>query len=163
MAKVELPDNLILGLVPGLSGKKTEKKKETTKAKAFKSIFRDTGTIEQTPAAQAEPFSEAGASELLDAVHAAGEDLRRDPNPERIKAYKAAVRNFVHYVVERAYDVVEKSSGGNILKRKKFTTVVIIDERLERLAADVLSTQRDKLDILRRLDEIHGLLVDLLR
>lgn len=161
MAKVELPDNLMLGLVPG--GKKTEKKKETTKAKAFKSIFRDVETIEQTPAAEGEPFSEAEVSELLDAVHAAGEDLRRDPNLERVKAYKSAVRNFVHYVVERAYDVVEKSSGGNILKRKKFTTVVIIDERLERLAADVLSTQRDKLDILRRLDEIHGLLVDLLR
>jgi len=163
MAKVELPDNLMLGLVPGLSGKKTEKKKETPKAKAFKSIFRDAETIEQTPAAEGEPFTEAAASELLDSVHAAGEDLRRDPNPERIKAYKSAVRNFVHYVVERAYDVVEKSSGGNILKRKKFTTVVIIDERLERLAADVLSAQRDKLDILRRLDEIHGLLVDLLR
>jgi uncharacterized protein YaaR (DUF327 family) len=65
--------------------------------------------------------------------------------------------------VERTYDVVEKSSGGNILKRKKFTTVVVIDERLERLAAEVLSAQRDKLDILRRLDEIHGMLVDLLR
>jgi uncharacterized protein YaaR (DUF327 family) len=163
MAKVELPDNLMLGLVPGLSGKKTEKKKEATKAKAFKSIFKDAETIEHTPAAEEEPFSEAEASELLDSVHAAGEDLRRDPNPERIRAYKSAVRNFVHYVVERAYDVVEKSSGGNILKRKKFTTVVIIDERLERLAAEVLSTQRDKLDILRRLDEIHGLLVDLLR
>jgi len=66
-------------------------------------------------------------------------------------------------VVERAYGLVEKTSGGNILKRKKFTTVVVVDEKLERLAAEVLSSQRDRLEILRRLDEIHGLLVDLLR
>ncbi|HPE36778.1 MAG TPA: DUF327 family protein [Spirochaetales bacterium] len=80
-----------------------------------------------------------------------------------IKGYKKAVRDFVHYVVERAYDVDEHVSGRSVLKRKKFTTVTVIDEKLERLAADVLSAQRDKLDILRRLDEIHGLLVDLLR
>ena len=163
MAKVELPDNLLAGLIPGLSGRKTEKKKETSKASAFKSAMRTAEEIDLTPAAEGLPFVEAEASVLLDSVYGAGEDLKRDPNGENVRAYKAAVRNFVHYVVERAYDVVEKSSGGNILKRKKFTTVVIIDERLERLGAEVLSAQRDKLEILRRLDEIHGLLVDLLR
>lgn len=163
MAKVELPDNLLAGLIPGLSGRKAEKKKETSKAASFKSAMRSAGEIDLTPAAEGLPFAEAEASVLLDSVHSAGEDLKRDPNGENVRAYKAAVRNFVHYVVERAYDVVEKSSGGNILKRKKFTTVVVIDERLERLGAEVLSAQRDKLEILRRLDEIHGLLVDLLR
>ncbi|PKL07885.1 MAG: DUF327 domain-containing protein [Spirochaetae bacterium HGW-Spirochaetae-7] len=163
MAKVELPDNLLAGLVPGLSGRKAEKKKETSKASAFKSALRSAEEIDLTPAAEGLPFTEAEASVLLDTVHGAGEELKRDPNGENVRAYKAAVRNFVHYVVERAYDVVERSSGGNILKRKKFTTVVVIDERLERLGAEVLSAQRDKLEILRRLDEIHGLLVDLLR
>ncbi|PKL24987.1 MAG: DUF327 domain-containing protein [Spirochaetae bacterium HGW-Spirochaetae-3] len=163
MAKVELPDNMLAGLVPGLSGHRAEKKKGAVKAGAFRSALRGAEEIDLTPAAEGVPFSEAEAADLLDSVHAAGEDLKRDPDAEHVKAYKRAVRDFVHYVVERAYDVVEKSSGGNILKRKKFTTVVVIDERLERLAAEVLSAQRDKLDILRRLDEIHGLLVDLLR
>ena len=163
MAKVELPDNLLAGLVPGLSGKRAEKKQETAKAGVFRSVLKGADEAEKSLAAEGIPFSEAAASELLDSVHVAGEDLKRDANPESVKAYKLAVRNFVHYVVEHAYDVVEKSSGGSILKRKKFTTVVVIDERLERLAAEVVSAQRDKLDILRRLDEIHGLLVDLLR
>ncbi len=163
MATVGIPDNLLAGLVPGLSGRRTEKKKEPAKADAFRSALREAEEPDLTPAAEGVPFSSAAASELLDAVHEAGEGLKRDPSGDHIKAYKAAVRNFVHYVVDRAYDVEEKSSGGNILKRKKFTTVVIIDERLERLAAEVISAQRDKLDILRRLDEIHGLLVDLLR
>jgi uncharacterized protein len=163
MAKVELPDNLLAGLVPGLSGKRAEKKKETTKAGVFRSILKSADEAEKSLAAEGIPFSEAEASVLLDSVHATGEDLKRDPNAESVKSYKLAVRNFVHYVVEHAYDVVEKNSGGNILKRKKFTTVIVIDERLERLAAEVVSAQRDKLDILRRLDEIYGLLVDLLR
>lgn len=163
MAKIVAPDNLLAGLVPGLSGHKTEKKKEPAKAGIFRTALKDAKEIDLTPAAQGVPFSEAAAADLLDSVYQAGEDLKRDPDTHHIKAYKAAVRNFIHYVVDSAYDIVEKSSGGNILKRKKFTTVVVIDERLERLAAEIMTAQRDKLDILRRLDEIHGLLVDLLR
>lgn len=163
MAKISSPDNLLAGLVPGLSGAKTEKKKEPAKAGIFRTVFKAAEAIDLTPAAEGIPFTEAEAAELLDSVYQAGEDLKRDPDSQHIKLYKAAVRNFIHYVVDSAYDIVEKSSGGNILKRKKFTTVVVIDERLERLAAEVMSAQRDKLDILRRLDEIHGLLVDLLR
>lgn len=163
MAKVELPDNLLSGLVPGLLGRRPEKKKETARTGAFRTLLHGAEEAEKTPAAEGLPFSEAAASELLDSVYSAGDSLKRDQGPEQVKAYKAAVRNFVHYVVERAYDVSTQESGRSILKRKKFTVVVVIDEKLERLAAEVLSAQRDKLDILRRIDEIHGLLVDLLR
>ena len=96
-------------------------------------------------------------------MHTAGDALRRDQNTENVKAYKKSVRDFVHYVVERAYTLEERTSGRNILKRKKFTSVAVIDEKLERLAAEVMSAQRDRLDILRRMDEIHGLLVDLMQ
>ncbi len=109
------------------------------------------------------PFSEAAAAELLDSVHVSGDALKKDASTENIKAYKKAVRDFIHYVVESVYDLREQTSGRNILKRKKFTTVAVIDEKLERFAADIMSGQRDKLDILGRLEEIHGLLVDLLR
>lgn len=163
MAKVELPDHLVAGFVPGMVGHKAEKKKEPAKAGAFRSVLREAERGEATPAAAGEPFSEAAVSELMDGVHAAGDELRRDQNADNVRAYKKAVRDFIHYVVERAYAVEEKTSGRNILKRKKFTTVAVIDEKLERLAAEVLSAQRDRLDILRRMDEIHGLLVDLLR
>lgn len=162
MAKIDAPDPFSTGFVPGLLGRKPERKKENAKINSFGAALKE-ASAEATPAAQGIEFSEAEASELLDDVHASGDALKRDASAENIKNYKKAVRNFVHYVVERAYAVEEKTSGRNILKRKKFTTVAIIDEKLERLAADVLSAQRDRLDILKRLDEINGLLVDLLR
>ena len=166
MAKVELPDNLLAGLVPGLQGRKPERKREAAKAVNFRGALREAGSAEAaeaTPAALGLPYNEAEAAALLDAVTTAGDDIKRDANAEAVKAYKTAVRDFVHYVVERAYALDERTSGRNVLKRKRFTTVIVIDEKLERLAAEVLSAQRDKLDILRRIDEIHGLLVDLMR
>lgn len=163
MAKVELGSLPLAGLVAGLQGKPAERKKEARKTEAFRSILKEAESAEATPAALGEPYSEAAVAELLDGVHESGDALKRDQNAENVKAYKKAVRDFVHYVVERAYTLEERTSGRNILKRKKFTSVAVIDEKLERLAAEVMSAQRDRLDILRRMDEIHGLLVDLMQ
>jgi uncharacterized protein YaaR (DUF327 family) len=108
------------------------------------------------------PFSEADVETLLDEVHQAGDRLKDNPSVELVQSYKKAVRDFMHRVVEGSYDLEEKSSGGSILKRKKFYRIAVIDEALERLAAEILRNQRDKLEILRRVDEINGMLVDLL-
>jgi uncharacterized protein len=99
---------------------------------------------------------------LLDDVHSAGDSLKEKPLPDTIAAYKTAVRHFVRYIVDRAYAVTESTSGGNILKRKKFTQVQIIDQRLEQMAAGILSNQRGQLSLLEKIEEINGLLVDLM-
>jgi len=99
---------------------------------------------------------------LLDDVHSAGDQLKDKPLPDNIVAYKNAVRSFIRYIVDRTYTVTESTSGGNILKRKKFTQVQVIDQKLEQLAAGILSNQRPQLGLLEKIEEINGLLVDLM-
>jgi len=55
----------------------------------------------------------------------------------------------------------ETTSGANIMKRKRFTLVKVIDEKLEALAASVLAAQKEQIAILAQIDEINGLLVNL--
>ena len=99
---------------------------------------------------------------LLDEVHSAGDKLKDKQLPDNIVGYKNAVRSFMKYIVDRSYEVTESTSGGNILKRKKFTQVQIIDQKLEQLAAGILSNQKDQLSQLGKIEEINGLLVDLM-
>jgi uncharacterized protein YaaR (DUF327 family) len=168
MAKINLPDNLLSGLVPGLSGQKPREKSKVDKGKSvFRSLLKSAEEVQSDgfhAASVADvPYSREDLEGLLDDVHALGEDLKRDPNPDAVVAYKLAVRNFVHYVVENAFKLEEKTSGMNILKRKKYVALTVIDGKLERLAAEILSSQRNQLEILRRVDEIYGILVDLLQ
>ena len=107
-------------------------------------------------------FSHAALEDLLDEVHESGDKLKENPSVELVQAYKRAVRDFVHYVVDRSYAVEQKTSGRSILKRNAYFRVSVIDESLEKLAAEILRNQRDNLEILRRVDEINGMLVDLL-
>lgn len=166
MAGVDFPDGFIPNpWVPANLPKRTEDNKKAGKGKGvFRTRLAEALGDEASSALSGpEGFSEADLSHLLDGVHEAGDRLKEKPTIEVVQAYKKAVRDFVHYVVEKSYALEEKSSGGSILKRKKFYRIAVIDESLEKLAAEILRNQRDKLEILRRVDEIYGMLVDLLR
>ena len=91
-----------------------------------------------------------------------GERLAENPTIDNIKEYKKKVGAFINYIVNRAVILEEKVSGVDILKRKRFTLVKIIDRKLEQLAAEVLRNQRDQLLLLEKVEEIKGMLVDLL-
>jgi uncharacterized protein YaaR (DUF327 family) len=71
------------------------------------------------------------------------------------------VKAFVKYVLRNAVAVEETTSGVNIMKRKRFTLVKVIDEKLEALAASILAAQKEQMSILAQIDQINGLLVDL--
>ncbi len=103
-----------------------------------------------------------GLEGLLDQVHEIGEKVKENPTIANIQEYKKAVRGFLAYVVKHALALEQRESGANILKRKRFTLISIIDQRLERFAAEILAGQREQLEVLRRIDEINGLLIDLL-
>jgi len=169
MARVDFPEGLnpFAPLLP----RKTPDEKKAAKGKG---LFRTTLAKALEGTGEAEGPSGAGSlsgaafndgdlESLLDEVHQSGERLKDNPTVDLVQAYKKAVRDFIHHVVERSYLVEEKSSGGNVLKRKKYYRIAVIDESLERLAAEILRNQRDRLEILRRVDEINGMIVDLLR
>jgi len=140
---------------PGLRSKKADKVKKNL----FSSLFEKARESEKPKEL---PASQESLNLLLDEVHSAGVTLAKRPFPDEVKAYKSAVRNFVNYVVENAYTTEDHVSGANLLKRKKFTLVQVIDKKLEALAADVLMGQADQISILAKTDEIRGLLIDLM-
>ncbi|HNY18153.1 MAG TPA: DUF327 family protein [Treponemataceae bacterium] len=145
-----------------------KKEKDKPGVKRFDRLVKEELGSKAADAGQALPAHLAGLppekvlSALLDEVHSSGDLLKEKPLPDNIVAYKNAVRSFVRYVVDRAYTVTESTSGGNVLKRKKFTQVQVIDQKLEQLAAGILSNQRPQLGLLEKIEEINGLLVDLL-
>jgi uncharacterized protein YaaR (DUF327 family) len=122
------------------------------------------------------PVSEETLNRLMDDVRSAGDTLRDRPFPDEIFRYKKAVRDFIHYVVENGYSVEHETGIPKFLKpgyrgkrgtpesmsQLRYTKIQVIDKKLEDLAALLLSGQTRQLEITSRLEEIKGLLVDLL-
>lgn len=173
MAKVDFPEGNTPFFNPSVyANVKSEARKPKDKASVkgskkvpFTSFLHEAESSEsaELSALPDLPVSEETLQILLDDIHAAGDDLKAKPFPDQIKKYKSAVRNFLHYVVENSYTAEERISGINILKRKKFTLIQVVDKKLEQLAAGILAGQTTQLELLSRLDEIAGLLVNLLQ
>jgi hypothetical protein len=113
--------------------------------------------------------SEEAVQELLDAVQSTGNELKRKPLPNELLEYKKAVRNFIHYVLENCYELLEVQGivkkttfrGKTEWKTTIFHQVRIVDQKLNQLAAETLTRHISELDLRTKVDEITGLLVDL--
>jgi hypothetical protein len=113
--------------------------------------------------------SEEALTELMDAVHSSGSDLKDRPFPDEILRYKKAVRDFINYVVENSYEMYQDQGikkkvvirGETKWKDVVYHQVRVIDQKLEELAGAILSGQTTALQRLSKTDEITGLLVDL--
>ncbi|MDA3939114.1 MAG: YaaR family protein [Spirochaetia bacterium] len=110
-------------------------------------------------------YSNLDLEDLLDSIHEAGDALKDIPTLHNVKNYKGAVSKFLKYIVKNSLET-KTDAGANLnplKKQKKYTIIRVIDENLERLAAGVLQNQSDKLYILEKIEEINGLIVNLLK
>ena len=144
--------------------KKKAQKKEKLPPRSFDSLVEEAAEAAESGGLSGD-LPDGGQrrsiEELLDGVFAAGDALKSAPTIDTIREYRGKVRAFLKYVVDRMLAVEETTSGVNIMKRKRFTLVKVIDGKLDELASSVLAAQKEQLGILARVDEINGLLVDL--
>ncbi|MDR2247547.1 MAG: DUF327 family protein [Treponema sp.] len=188
MAKIDFSDTVFLNPASYANVRNETKKKDPLKNKiqgkpavgsSPKPRFFD--VLEETVREAAGPLPSETASEevlqeLLDDVHSAGDALKTRPFPEEIRRYKQAVRGFIHYVVENGYAVEKQTGIPNYLKpgfkgqrgsdaakgRTGFHLIQVVDRKLEQLATGILAGQTSQLELLARINEIAGILIDLL-
>jgi len=123
------------------------------------------------------PASEEAVNHLIDEVRDAGDTLKNRPLPDEILRYKQAVRNFINYIVQNVYSKEYEEGIPAFLKPgfrgrrgtpeamegKEYVKIRVIDKKLEELASMLLSSQARQLELTSRLEEIKGLLIDLLQ
>jgi len=158
------------------AGTKTEARRAREKAGPRENRRSEfSGILERSILESSElgPLSEIAPSEnavqgLIDEVYSTGNDLKRRPLQEELLRYKKAVRNFLHYVVENGYEaqklqgIVKKTviRGKTEWRTTVFHQVQIIDQKLNQLAADIITKHISELDLHSKVEEITGLLVD---
>jgi len=120
---------------------------------------------------------------LKDAVDNAGNDLSEAVTDENIQKFKSAVSQFIRFVVENNFEVSSKRKKNRLGKdmmvpsRTSFFfsnysvppkkvnpryQVQVINEKLDALTRATLEGQMNNLKILAQVDEIKGLIIDLM-
>jgi hypothetical protein len=134
---------------------------EVPKAPEFSSIFEKEVEEPAFDPASRQGVSSQEIEQLLDTIHELGDELLQKRTFSAVQQYREAVRAFVRRTVSKTLDVQEHTSGGNILNRKRFSIVQVIDRKLDRLVQGMLQSQESQMELMGRVEEIYGLLVDL--
>jgi uncharacterized protein YaaR (DUF327 family) len=188
MAKIEGTDTSFFMNPAAYSQVKSEKtdekktrgiRKDSFSKENFSSIFDDLRgkTADELGPLQDLPVSDDTVNYLMDEVRSTGDTLKSRPLPDEIMRYKQAVRNFINYIVQNSYSLEYEEGLPNFLKpgfkgrrgtpkameSREYTKIQVIDKKLEDLAAMLLTSQVQQMVLVSRLEEIRGLLIDLLQ
>ncbi len=102
---------------------------------------------------------------LKDAADVAGNKLRANTLPSDFADYRLKVSQFLRYIVKNNFEIQKHERLGFSRKRKCLdpqTQIIIINKKLDEMAEWLLHDHKDILALLAKVDEIKGMLVDLM-
>lgn len=118
---------------------------------------------------------------LADAVSMHGDRFSEEQTQENLEMFKRSVSQFIRFVISNNYDVSSRAKSrrrGQSLqpprlfyfsnysvpptKRPPTVSIEVINQKLDALARETLSNQMNNLKLLAQVNEIKGLIVDLM-
>ena len=99
---------------------------------------------------------------LMNDIATQGKLLSEHMDIRDMKRYRGLVKDFLNEVVNRSH----KFSRENFLdirgRHRVYGMIKLVDEKMDELASALVRDEKDHIDILNRVDEIRGLLLDII-
>lgn len=113
---------------------------------------------------------------LKDAVDLAGNDVSSSASTENLMKFKKTVKQFIEFVILNNYEVNTKNRRGLSMPLQNFSkyntklhqkdprvTISTINQKLDAMTRAMLIDHKNNLKLLEQVNEIKGLIVDLLQ
>jgi len=91
-----------------------------------------------------------------------GERLADRVDVKELEKYRRLIREFLDEIVSNGYTFSREDAYAARGRHRYIATVKVVDEKLDELGKEVLREHADKIDILHKIDDIRGLLMDLM-
>ena len=101
-------------------------------------------------------------SEMKAAIDEQGKRLGERVDVKEYEKYRRLIREFLDEIVSNGYTFSKEDSYASRGKHRYIATVKIVDEKLDELGKEVMKEQADQIEVLNRIDDIRGLLLDMM-
>ncbi|WP_042479114.1 YaaR family protein [Bacillus ndiopicus] len=98
---------------------------------------------------------------LLGDISAAGERVARSRNLRELTRYKMLIKRFLQEAVDYGLEMKQSHTWNRFGEGRRLKIIETIDERLVELAQDLLDEEKETIDLLAKIGEIKGLLINL--
>ena len=129
---------------------------ETQRAQEADDTFRFTLASKVEDAALAEKLSS-----LMTDIEKQGKRLGKHMDINDMRKYRSLVKEFINEVVSRSHRFSRENFLDRRGRHRVYGMVKLVDKNLDDLAQALMADEKDHMEILSRIDEIRGLLLDI--
>lgn len=101
-------------------------------------------------------------SAMLGEITEMGKKISKHTDVRDMRRYRELIKNFLNEVVYRSHSFSRENFLDKRGRHRVYGIVKLIDKNLDELAEELIKDEKDNLGILAKLDEITGLLIDIL-
>ncbi|MDR2648904.1 MAG: YaaR family protein [Clostridiales bacterium] len=101
-------------------------------------------------------------SNLLGDITVQGKRLAEHMDIKDMRHYRSLVSDFMHEVITRSHEFTRENFLDRRGRHRVYGIVRLVDEKLDELARELIRSEKDHIDILDRVDEIKGLILDMI-
>ena len=137
---------------------------------------QQTAPVQQTQAAQptddtfkfmlASNIEEEGLAErlnlMMEEIVMQGDKIVKRMDVRDMRRYRTLIKDFMNEIVNRSHKFSRENFLDRRGRRRVYGIIRLVDEKLDELAQALVSEECDKIAILAKVDEIRGLLLDIL-
>ncbi len=98
---------------------------------------------------------------LMSEITAQGEKLGKKKDIRDMKKYRSLIKEFMNEVVNRSHEFSRENFLDKRGRHRVYGIVRLVDENLDALAQELVKEEKDHMEILSKIGEIRGLLLDL--
>ncbi len=99
---------------------------------------------------------------MLEEISAQGKKLGKRMDVRDMKRYREMIREFMNEIVSRSHKFTRENFLDRKGRHRVYTMIKLVNEELDQLAKELVKDEKDHILILNKIDEIRGLLIDIL-
>lgn len=98
---------------------------------------------------------------LMDQITEQGERIAKHMDVADMKKYRSLVKEFMNEVVTHSHEFSRENFLDRRGRHRVYGIVRLVDKNLDDLAQELVKDEKDNLSVLNKVDEIRGLLLDI--
>lgn len=99
---------------------------------------------------------------LMKEIEAEGQRIARHKDIRDMKRYRAKIKEFMNEITTRSYSFSRENFLDRKGRHRVYGIIHLVDEELDKLAEALMEEEKDHLEILRLIDDIRGMLIDII-
>lgn len=100
-------------------------------------------------------------TQMMEEITRQGDKLAKHRDIKDMKRYRALIKDFLNEVVNRSHAFSRENFLDRKGRHRVYGIIRLIDKNLDELAQELVKDEQDNIDILNKIGEIRGLLLDI--